>query len=64
MSDWSRDGARDLILPTHDADAGKDNKFPRHIWSDGTDLYVSDGYSDRIFVYSCLGGRAHNRTRH
>ena len=56
MSDWSRDGARDLILPTHDADAGKDNKFPRHIWSDGTDLYVSDGYSDRIFVYSLPQG--------
>ena len=56
MSDWSRDGARDLILPTHDADARKDNKFPRHIWSDGTDLYVSDGYSDRIFVYSLPRG--------
>ena len=56
MSDWSRDGARDLILPTHDADASKDNKFPRHIWSDGTDLYVSDGYSDRIFVYSLPRG--------
>ena len=56
MSDWSRDGARDLILPTHDADAGKDNKFPRHIWSDGTDIYVSDGYSDRIFVYSLPRG--------
>ena len=56
MNDWSRDGARDLILPTHDADARKDNKFPRHIWSDGTDLYVSDGYSDRIFVYSLPRG--------
>ena len=56
MSDWSRDGARDLILPTHDADSRKDNKFPRHIWSDGTDLYVSDGYSDRIFVYSLPQG--------
>ena len=56
MSDWSRDGARDLILPTHDADARKDNKFPRHIWSDGTDIYVSDGYSDRIFVYSLPRG--------
>ena len=56
MSDWSRDGARDLILPNHDADARKDNKFPGHIWSDGTDLYVSDGYSDRIFVYSLPQG--------
>ena len=52
MSDWSRDGAKDLILPTHDADARKDNRFPRHIWSDGTDIYVSDGYSDRVFIYA------------
>ena len=52
MSDWSRDGAKDLILPTHDADAEKDNRFPRHIWSDGTDIYVSDGYSDRVFIYA------------